>query len=243
MTDSVTRTVARALGEFIGQPVVVENKAGAQGTIGAAFVASAKPDGHTLLVSSSVMFVAKGLFKNLPYDPVESFVPVAGLGSTAMLFLVAQSSPIKNMADLAKEAKFSKQAVSMAYGSPSGQVAVSLFSTVTQTEPIAVSYRGIPQAITDMLSGQVQVAVVDIGSGMVQVSAQKARALAISAENRSTSAPLVPTLQEAFPLAKGSLETIIAVQAPAGTPALVIERLEAAFQKATPIYHSSLLIY
>lgn len=232
VTDSVTRTVARALGEFMGQPVVVENKAGAQGTIGAAFVASAKPDGHTLLVSSSVMFVAKGLFKNLPYDPVESFVPVAGLGSTAMLFLVAQSSPIKNMADLAKEAKVSKQAVSMAYGSPSGQVAVSLFSTVTQTEPIAVSYRGIPQAITDMLSGQVQVAVVDIGSGMVQVNAQKARALAISAENRSTSAPLVPTLQETFPLAKGSLETIIAVQAPAGTPALVIEKLEAAFQKA-----------
>jgi len=232
VTDSVTRIVAKALSESIGQAVIVDNKAGAQGTIGAAFVANAKPDGYTLLMGSSVMFVAKGMFKTLSYDPMESFVPVAGLGSTAMMFLVAQSSPLKTMADLAKEAKIAKQHVSMAYGSPSGQVAVALFSSVTQSEPIAVSYRGIPQAITDMLGGQVQVAVVDIGSGMAQVNGQKARALAISAANRSGSAPQVPTLQEIFPNATGSLETIIAVQAPAGTPASVVEKLDAAFQKA-----------
>ena len=232
VTDSVTRIVAKALSESIGQSVIVENKAGAQGTIGAAFVANSKPDGYTLLVGSSVMFVAKGMFKALPYDPMESFVPVAGLGSTAMMFLVAQSSPLKSMADLAKEAKASKKSVSMAYGSPSGQVAVALFSSVTQSDPIAVSYRGIPQAITDMMGGQVQVAVVDIGSGMAQVHGQKARALAISAANRSASAPQVPTLQEIFPNATGSLETIIAIQAPAGTPAPVIEKLDIAFQKA-----------
>ena len=232
VTDSVTRIVAKALSESIGQSVIVENKAGAQGTIGAAFVANSKPDGYTLLVGSSVMFVAKGMFKALPYDPMESFVPVAGLGSTAMMFLVAQSSPLKSMADLAKEAKASKKSVSMAFGSPSGQVAVALFSSVTQSDPIAVSYRGIPQAITDMMGGQVQVAVVDIGSGMAQVNGQKARALAISAANRSASAPQVPTLQEIFPNATGSLETIIAIQAPAGTPAPVIEKLDIAFQKA-----------
>ena len=232
VTDSVTRIVAKALSESIGQSVIVENKAGAQGTIGAAFVANSKPDGYTLLVGSSVMFVAKGMFKALPYDPMESFVPVAGLGSTAMMFLVAQSSPLKSMAELAKEAKASKKSVSMAYGSPSGQVAVALFSSVTQSDPIAVSYRGIPQAITDMIGGQVQVAVVDIGSGMAQVNGQKARALAISAANRSASAPQVPTLQEIFPNATGSLETIIAIQAPAGTPAPVIEKLDIAFQKA-----------
>jgi tripartite-type tricarboxylate transporter receptor subunit TctC len=232
VTDSVTRIVAKALTESVGQPVIVENKAGAQGTIGAAFVANSKPDGYTLLMGSSGMFVAKGMFKTLPYDPMESFVTVAGLGSTAMMFLVAQNSPLKSMADLAKEAKSAKQSVSMAYGSPSGQVAVALFSSVTQSEPIAVSYRGIPQAITDMMGGQVHVAVVDIGSGMAQVNGQKARALAISAVNRSASAPQVPTLQEIFPNATGSLETIIAVQAPAGTPANVVEKLDAAFQKA-----------
>ena len=232
VTDSVTRAVAKALSESIGQPVLVDNRAGAQGTIGAAFVANAKPDGYTLLMGSSVMFVAKGLFKTLSYDPMDSFVPVAGLGSTAMMFLVPQTSPVKSMTELATQAKAAKQAVSMAYGSPSGQVAVALFASVTQSEPVAVSYRGIPQAITDMLGGQVQVAVVDIGSGMTQVNAQKARALAISAASRSPSAPQVPTLQETFSLPAGALETIIAVQAPAGTPAAVVDRLDAAFQKA-----------
>ena len=111
-------------------------------------------------------------------------------------------------------------------------MAVALFASVTQSEPVAVSYRGIPQAITDLLGGQVQVAVVDIGSGMAQVNAQKARALAISAASRSPSAPQVPTLQETFSLSTGALETIIAVQAPAGTPAAVVDRLDAAFQKA-----------
>jgi tripartite-type tricarboxylate transporter receptor subunit TctC len=195
-------------------------------------VANAKPDGYTLLMGSSVMFVAKGLFKTLSYDPMDSFVPVAGLGSTAMMFLVPQASPLNSMNELAAQAKAAKQAVSMAYGSPSGQVAVALFASVTQSEPVAVSYRGIPQAITDLLGGQVQVAVVDIGSGMAQVNAQKARALAISAASRSPSAPQVPTLQETFSLPTGALETIIAVQAPAGTPAAVVDRLDAAFQKA-----------
>ena len=232
VTDSVTRIVAKALTDSVGQSVIVDNRAGAQGTIGAAYVANAKPDGYTLLIGSSVMFVAKGLIKSLPYDPVDSFVPVAGLGSTAMMFLVPQASPLKSMADLAKEAKAAKPPVSMAYGSPSGQVAVALFSSVTQSEPIAVSYRGIPQAVTDMIGGTVQVAVVDIGSGMAQVNAQKARALAISAASRSASAPQVPTLQEVFPSATGSLETIIGVLAPAGTPAAVVEKLDLAFQKA-----------
>jgi tripartite-type tricarboxylate transporter receptor subunit TctC len=232
VTDNVTRAVAKALSESIGQPVLVDNRAGAQGTIGAAHVANAKPDGYTLLMGSSVMFVAKGLFKTLSYDPMDSFVPVAGLGSTAMMFLVPQASPLKSMTELATQAKAAKQAVSMAYGSPSGQVAVALFASVTQSEPVAVSYRGIPQAITDLLGGQVQVAVVDIGSGMAQVNAQKARALAISAASRSPSAPQVPTLQETFSLPTGALETIIAVQAPAGTPAAVVDRLDAAFQKA-----------
>ena len=232
VTDSVTRAVAKALSESIGQPVLVDNRAGAQGTIGAAHVANAKPDGYTLLMGSSVMFVAKGLFKTLSYDPMDSFVPVAGLGSTAMMFLVPQTSPLKSMTELAAQAKAAKQAVSMAYGSPSGQVAVALFASVTQSEPVAVSYRGIPQAITDLLGGQVQVAVVDIGSGMAQVNTQKARALAISAASRSPSAPQVPTLQETFSLSTGALETIIAVQAPAGTSAAVVDRLDAAFQKA-----------
>lgn len=232
VTDSVTRVLGNALSKSLGKPVVVENKAGAQGTIGAAYVANTKPDGYTLLVSSSAMFVAKSLYKSLTYDPVTSFVPVAGVGSTAMMFLVPASSPLRTTADLAKAAKQAAPPVSMAFGSGSGQIAVALFATVSESKPIAVSYRGIPQAMTDLIGGQVQVAVVDIGSGIAQVNANKARAIAVSSSKRFDGAPDVPTLQEAFPRASGALETIIGIQAPAGTPAAVVQKLDAAFRQA-----------
>lgn len=232
VTDAVTRVLAQALTKSLGQPVVVENKAGAQGTIGAAYVANAKPDGYTLLMGSSVMFVAKSLYKTLPYDPVQSFAPVSGIGSTAMMFLVSQSSPMRTVTDLAKATKQADPPVSMAFGSPSGQVAVALFSTVVDAKPIPVSYRGIPQAVTDLVGGQVQVAVADIGSGLAQVNGGKARALAISSSARYAGAPEIPTLQEAFPRASGTLETIIAVMAPAGTPAPVVARLDKAIREA-----------
>ena len=232
VTDAVTRVIANALTQSLGKTVIVENRAGAQGTIGAAYVAKAKPDGYTLLVGSSVMFVANNLFRELSYDPVKSFTPVSNVGSTAMMFMVSQSSPYRTIADLAAAQRSGKQPLSMAYGSPSGQVAVALFSTVTKSEPLGVAYRGIPQAITDMIGGQVQVAVVDIGSGLAQVNGQKARALAISSGSRYEGAPDVPTLQEAFPLASGTLETLIAVMAPAGTPAPIVATLDSAIRSA-----------
>jgi len=233
VTDAVTRVLAKELSKSAGQTVVVENKAGAQGTIGAAYVANAKPDGHTLLVASSVMFVADSLYQKLSYDPVKSFTPVAGVGSTAMMFLVEKNSPIRDAADLAKAAAREPESLTMAYGSPSGQVAVALFSTVTDTTPIGVSYRGIPQAITDLIGGQVQVAVVDIGNGLAQVNSGRARALAISSAQRFAGAPDVPTLQEACPEASGAMETIIAIVAPAGVPAQALQQLEAALSEAT----------
>lgn len=231
VTDAVTRVLAKALNQSLGQPVVVENKAGAQGTIGAAYVAAAKPDGHTLLVGSSGMFVARSLYKTLAYEP-DSFVPVSGVGSTAMMFLVPPSSPVRSMPDLARAAKSANPPVSLGYGSPSGQVAVALFATVTGSEPIPVAYRGIPQAVTDLIGGQVQVAVVDLGTGLSQVNAGRARALAISSAARYAGAPDVPTLQEFFPRASGSLETIIAVLAPAGTPAPAVRKLDEAIRAA-----------
>lgn len=218
VTDSVTRVLATALASSLGKPVVVENKAGAQGTIGAAYVANAKPDGYTLLVGSSGMFVARSLYKTLPYDPMDSFTPVAGVGSTAMMFLVPAGSPLRGIEDLARASRQASPPVSMAYGSPSGQVAVALFATVTESSPTAVSYRGIPQAITDLIGGQVQVAAVDIGSALAQINGKNARALAISSASRYVGAPDVPTLQEAYPRASGSLETLIAIMAPSAHP-------------------------
>ncbi len=99
-TDNVTRPLAIALQEILGSTVVVENKAGAQGVIGADYVARAKPDGYTLLVASTTMFAGASLVKSLPYDPVKAFEPVSGIGSTSMMFMVRADSPIKSIADL-----------------------------------------------------------------------------------------------------------------------------------------------
>ena len=232
VTDSVSRALALAMQESLGQPVVVDNKAGAQGTIGAAFVANSKPDGYTLLVGSSVMFVAKSLFKTLPYEPVDGFQPIAGIGSTSMMFMVKDSSAHKSIADVASAAKSGREPVTIAYGSPSGQVALALFSNVAGVKPVGVSYKGIPQALTDLTGGHVSVAIVDIGSGVTQMKSGGMRALAISAQARSPAAPDVPTLAESFRGADISLETIIAIMAPAKTPPAVVERLEKAIRAA-----------
>jgi tripartite-type tricarboxylate transporter receptor subunit TctC len=230
VTDGVTRAFGQGLQEVLGQTVVVDNRAGAQGTVGAAFVARAKPDGYTLLVASSGMFVAKSLFKTLSYEPNDSFVPVSGIGSTSMMFMVADSSGYKSMADVTRAAKDGN--VSIAFGSPSGQLALALYSTAAKVTPTLVSYRGIPQALTDLAGGHVKVAIVDIGSGVAQMSQSRMRAIAVSARARIAAAPDVPTMDEAFPGSGVSLETIIAVIAPAGTPQAVVDKLDNAIRAA-----------
>ena len=230
VTDTVTRTVAQGLQEILGQSVVVENRAGAQGTVGAAYVARSKPDGYTLLMASSGMFVAKSFYKTLSYEPTDGFQPVAGVGSTSMMFMVPESSPIKSIDDLTRAARADGRNVSIAFGSPSGQLALSLYSSAAKVSPVPVSYRGIPQALTDLLGGHVKVAIVDVGNGVAQINSGKMRSLAISAQARTPAAPNVPTLEEAFPNVGVSLETIIAIIGPAGMPPAVVERLSGATQ-------------
>ncbi|MDQ8728023.1 tripartite tricarboxylate transporter substrate binding protein [Bradyrhizobium sp. LHD-71] len=232
MTDTLARALGHAIQESFGQPVIVENKPGAQGTLAAAMVAQSKPDGHTLLVGSSVMFVAKSLYKALSYDPIGSFQPVSGIGSTSMLFMVADASPIRTIADLTKAVQGEPAPVTIGFGSPSAQVALALFSAVTRSNPVPVGYRGTPQALTDLAGGHVQVAIVDIGNGMSQMDATRMRPIVISAASRYSALPDVPTLQETFPDASGTLETIVAIMAPTGTPAAVVERLDTAIRAA-----------
>ena len=225
VTDAVTRTLAQGLQEVLGQTIVVENKAGAQGTVGAAYVARSKPDGYTLLVASSGMFVAGSFYKSLSYGPMDSFQPVAGVGSTAMMFMVPEASPIRSIDDLTRAARADASGVSIGFGSPSGQLALSLYATAARVNPVPISYRGIPQALTDLLGGHVKVAIVDIGNGVAQINSGKMRSIAISAQARSPAAPNVPTLEEVFPNVGVSLETIIAIVAPAGTPPAVVQGL------------------
>jgi tripartite-type tricarboxylate transporter receptor subunit TctC len=232
VTDNVTRAVAQQLQESLGQPVMVDNRPGAQGTLAAAQVARSQPDGATLLMGSSVMFVARSLIRNLPYDPIGSFQPVSGVGSTSMMIMVPTTSPVRSLADLRARARAATAPVTVGFGSPSGQVALALFATASGTQPVGVSYRGIPQAMTDLVGGHIEAAVVDLGTGLAQRRSGQVRALAISAAARSPLAPEVPTLQESFPGAEGALETIIAVLGPVGIPAATVARLDQAIRAA-----------
>ncbi len=231
VTDNVARALGQQLQDILGQPVVVDNRPGAQGTLAAAHVARSAPDGTTLLVGSSVMFVAGSLIRGLAYDPVASFTPVSGVGATSLMFIVRTASPIADMAGLTARAR-SGTPLSIGYGSPTAQVVVALFTSASGTQPTAVAYRGTPQAITDIVAGHLDAAVVDMGTGLAQARMGQVRALSLSAARRSPLAPEIPVLQEAFPAAELALETIIAVLGPARMPPAAVQRLDGAIQAA-----------
>ena len=226
-TDNVGRPLAQALQKNLGENVVVLNRAGAQGTIGANHAARSDPDGYTLLLASTTMFAGDSLFKSLPYDPIKSFEPIAGIGSTSMMFMVREDSPYKTIEDLIAAVKSKGDSINIGFGAASAQVVIAMFTEETKGSVTPVSYGGTPQALNDLIGGQIPVAVVDIGNGVAQMNSGRLRALAISARARSDAAPDVPALSESLPGA--ALETIIAVIGPAGIPQPVVERLNRAF--------------
>ena len=229
-TDNVARPLAIALQSILGQPVIVDNRAGAQGVIGADYVARSKPDVYTLLVASSTMFAGASLVKNLPYDPMTAFQPVSGIGSTSMMFMVRADSPVKTVADLIQSGKNQSAPLAIGFGAASAQVTLAMFASASGSNVTPVPYRGTPQALTDLAGGQIPVAVVDIGNGVAQIKAGRLRALAISARTRSLAVPDVPVLSET--LKGAALETLIAVVAPASTPPAVVEKLDQAIRQA-----------
>ena len=229
-TDNVSRPLAIALQSILGQPVIVDNRAGAQGVIGADYVARSKPDGYTLLVASSTMFAGSSLIKNLPYDPTTAFQPVSGIGSTSMMFMVKADSPVKTVSELILQGKNPGAPLAIGFGAASAQVALAMFTSASGAHVIPVPYKGTPQAMSDLSGGQIPVAVVDIGNGVAQMKSGRLRPLAISAKARSAAAPDVPVLSET--LKGAALETLIAVVAPAGTPPAVVEKLDKAIRQA-----------
>lgn len=234
--DNLVRPLIGDLQKLLGQPVVVDNKAGAQGVIGSQFVARSKPDGYTLLAGSSTTLAANvGLFKNLPYDPLKDFQPIAGLGYTSMMFLVRADSPAKDLKGLIALARSQPAPIPTAFGSSSGQVALAILSRAAGIDFLPIPYKGTPQVLTDLLGGAVPMAAIDVGSAVPHIKAGgRLTALAITGVSRSISAPDVPTLSETFP--NSELVTWIGLVAPAGTPMPVVNKLQAAITSvlATP---------
>lgn len=222
--DIVTRLLAEKMQAELGQPVVVENRAGAGGNIGAQMVARQPADGYTLMTTSGGFAIAPSLFKSLGYDPVKDFVPVTKIAVAPLLVLVRVDSPLRSMADLIALAKKDPKGVSYAsfgIGSPSHMIGES----INRQAGIAmahVPYSG-GNAATDLLGGQVTIAILDALSQTPQVKAGKMRALALNGSQRLPALPDVPTLTESgIPF---DLVGWHGMFAPAGTPRDIVERL------------------
>jgi tripartite-type tricarboxylate transporter receptor subunit TctC len=229
-TDAIARVLSQKLQEKLGGTFIIDNKPGATGTIGAAFVKRAAPDGYTLFVSSLGPFViAPHLIKGVQYDALKDFDPITIAVQAPNVLVVPVNSPDKSVAELLAHLKKTPGKVSFASSGngSSDHLSAELFWQQTGTEGLHVPYKGGGPAINDLLGGQVDAAFVNINSIIQHIKAGKVRALAISSEKRSPLLPEVPTLQEQG--VKGAeVQSWQAVAAPKGLPADVKAKLHAA---------------
>jgi len=231
--DVSGRIVARKLADLLGQPVVVENKTGAGGTIGTAAVATARPDGYTLgFLSSGPVAASVSLMKSLPYDPRKDLLPVARVTTSPSVLVVNPAFPAKDLAEFVAYTRQNPGKVNYGTAGPgsSPHLAGALFESMAGAPMVAVAYRGGAPALADLMGGQIQAVFNPILEVMPQVRAGKLRALAVTTQKRSSLLPDVPALAERFP--GYEVLTWNGVFAPPGTPAEVVDKLNAAVRKA-----------
>ena len=233
-TDSLARTIAQRLTQQLGQTVVVENKAGAGGSIGSLDVAKAPADGYTLLMAtSSTHAIGPHLNANLPYNTVTDFTPVAQVANAANVLLVPLSLPVNSVKELIAYAK--PRPGQLNYASSGNGTIVHLTSEAFKSQAgvfiTHIPYRGTALAIPDLMSGKVQLMFDSIVSGMPHVKDGKLKALAVTGTARSPLAPEVPTVAESgLPVFESN--TWFGIYAPKGLPADLVSRLNSEFNKA-----------
>jgi tripartite-type tricarboxylate transporter receptor subunit TctC len=241
--DMVGRQLAERLSASLGQPVIVENKPGATGTIGSQQVVNAEPDGHTLLLmSATVHTVSPNLKKAFPFESIDDFAVVSQVVSFPYLMVVSADSPFRSVADVTAAAK--KQPGKISYGSfgqGSAPYLISeLYAMSTGTELLHVPYKGAAPAIADVLGGRVTFFIDSIPSPLGQVRGGRLRALAVTTPQRSETLADVPTMAETIP----GFEAIawLGIAAPRGTPKPIVDRLHAELKRiaAQPEYAAKL---
>jgi tripartite-type tricarboxylate transporter receptor subunit TctC len=225
-TDVLARAVGVELGKALGQPVIVESKPGAGATLGADFVAKAKPDGYTLLMGAVHHTIATSVYKKLPYDFQKDLAPVSTVALVPNVLVVNSSVPAKNVKELLVLAR--SQPGRLTYGSNgngTGQHLIGAqFESMGGVQLLHVPYKGSGPLTTDLLGGQINMSFDTITPVLPQIKAGKLRALAVTTSKRSPALPDVPTLDESG-LKGFNLGTWFGVLAPAATPAPVVERL------------------
>ena len=223
-TDQIGRVIGQQLQETLGQPFVVENKPGAQGAIAATEVARAAPDGYTLMVTTNTPQAANvSLFKKLNYDPVKDFAPIARLGTISFMIMVRPDFPAKNLKEFLSYSRSNPGKLSAGYGSAGSQVSQAMLRSMGKIDFIDVPYKGLPQAITDVLGGSISFTFADLANALAQIKGGKLRGIAVTSAKRSPLAVDVPAIAEELP--GYELIAWFALVAPAGTPAPVVARV------------------
>lgn len=226
-TDQIARVIGQELQAALGQPFVVDNKPGAQGTIAAEGVARSAPDGYTLMVSTNTpQAAAPALFKQLRYDPVKDFAPVARLGTISFMIMVTADFPAKDFKAFLAHARANPGKLSAGYGSAGSQVAQAMLRSMGRIDFVDVPYKGLPQAITDVMGGAISFTFADLANALAQMKGGKLRGLAVTSAKRSPLAPEVPAIAEELP--GYELIAWFALMAPAGTPKEIVSSLHAA---------------
>jgi len=232
--DLSARLIAASLQQALAQPVVVENKPGAGGNIGADFVAKSAPDGYTLVMGAiATHAINPALYPKFPYDPVRDFRHIALLVQVPNVLVVSNDLPARSVADLIRLAKAQPGRLDFASGSTgsTGHLAGELFKQLTGTYMVHIPYKGSAPAVADLIAGRVQLMFDNLASALPQIQAGKARALAVTTAHRSSFVPELPTLEEAG-VRPFDLTTWWGLMAPAGTPQPIVDRLAAEASKA-----------
>ena len=225
-TDILARTFGQKLSEMWSQPVVVDNRPGAGGTIGAAVVAKSAPDGYTLLVHSAAQAYNPSIYPSLPYDTVKDFIDIVPLGGQPNVLVVAPAGGIKTVAELIAQAKQKPGQLNFgSAGTGSGtHINGEKFKLAAGIDVVHIPYKGTPEALTDTIAGRVTYFFSPISAALPFVRDGKLVALAVSTAKRSSALPNVPTVAEAG-LPGFDYSLWVGLFAPAGTPADVIDKI------------------
>jgi tripartite-type tricarboxylate transporter receptor subunit TctC len=231
-TDTITRVLAQSVSQSIGQALVVENKAGADGAIAAAEVAKAPADGYTLLMATnSPMSAVPAMKKAPPYDPVADFTPITDIGRYTFFIVVHPSVPAKTLDELIGYARANPGKLNYATGNTTGIVSTAYFASLAKIQIVHVPYKGEPQAMTDLIAGRVQMMFASSSTSVPQVREGKLRAVVTTLGKRSQLLPEVPTIGEAG-MPQFSITSWAGLFGPAKMPREVVERLNKEFAAA-----------
>lgn len=233
IADLTARAVAKEMSQSLQQPVVVDNRPGAGAIVGAAAVANAEPDGHTVLLLSNANAVSAGLFRKLPFDVQRDFAPVTTLGTFDLVLVVARESPLQNVKDVLAQAraKPGRLTVGTISSGSTQHLAAELFKSMAQLDVVVVPYKGTPAVITALRAGEIDLGFEILGPMLPQINSGVLRALAVTSPQRFAGLPAVPTMQESG-LPGYAAASWNALAVPQRTPAAAIQRLHGAANEA-----------